>query len=112
MMKKCIVTLLILTLLLSGCWDRRELNELGITMALGIDKIENEYVVSAQVVVPSEVSMKASTGRSAVTLYKASGDTIYEAFRRMTKNSPRKIYPGHLQILVLSEDLAKEGIAE
>ncbi|ARJ37697.1 spore gernimation protein GerC [Sporosarcina ureae] len=111
-MKKCIVTLLILPLFLSGCWDKRELNELSITMAIGIDKIENEYVVSAQVVVPSEVSMKASTGRSAVTLYKATGDTVYEAFRKMTKNTPRKIYPGHLQILVLSEDLAKEGIAE
>lgn len=111
-MKKCIVTLLILTLFLSGCWDRVELNELGIAMALGIDKIENEYVVSAQVVVPSEVSMRASTGRSAVTLFHATGDTVYEAFRKMTKVSPRKIYPGHLQILVISEELAKEGIAD
>ncbi|WP_369823934.1 Ger(x)C family spore germination protein [Sporosarcina sp. P26b] len=112
MMKKCIVTLLFLTLFLSGCWDRRELNELGIAMAIGIDKIENEYVISAQVVVPSEVSMKASTGRSAVTLYTATGETVYEAIRKMTKNDPRKMYPGHLQILVINEDLAKEGIAE
>ncbi|PIC96969.1 spore gernimation protein GerC [Sporosarcina sp. P26b] len=111
-MKKCIVTLLFLTLFLSGCWDRRELNELGIAMAIGIDKIENEYVISAQVVVPSEVSMKASTGRSAVTLYTATGETVYEAIRKMTKNDPRKMYPGHLQILVINEDLAKEGIAE
>lgn len=111
-MKKCIVTLLFLTLFLSGCWDRRELNELGIAMAIGIDKIENEYVISAQVVVPSEVSMKASTGRSAVTLYTATGETVYEAIRKMTKNVPRKMYPGHLQILVINEDLAKEGIAE
>jgi len=112
MMKKCIVTLLFLTLFLSGCWDRRELNELGIAMAIGIDKIENEYVISAQVVVPSEVSMKGSTGRSAVTLYTAPGETVYEAIRKMTKNAPRKMYPGHLQILVINEDLAKEGIAE
>ncbi|PIC74002.1 Ger(x)C family spore germination protein [Sporosarcina sp. P17b] len=111
-MKRCIVTLLFLTLFLSGCWDRRELNELGIAMAIGIDKIENEYVISAQVVVPSEVSMKASTGRSAVTLYTATGETVYEAIRKMTKNDPRKMYPGHLQILVINEDLAKEGIAE
>ncbi|PIC99619.1 Ger(x)C family spore germination protein [Sporosarcina sp. P29] len=111
-MKKCIVTLLVLTLFLSGCWDRRELNELGIAMAIGIDKTENEYVISAQVVVPSEVSMKASTGRSAVTLYTATGETVYEAIRKMTKNAPRKMYPGHLQILVINEDLAKEGIAE
>ncbi|ARF15620.1 Ger(x)C family spore germination protein [Sporosarcina ureae] len=111
-MKKCILILLVLTLFLSGCWDRRELNELSITMALGIDKVKNEYLVSAQVIVPSEVSMQASSGRSAVTLYQASGETVYEAFRKMTKDAPRKIYPGHLRILVISEELAKEGISE
>ncbi|ARF18777.1 Ger(x)C family spore germination protein [Sporosarcina ureae] len=111
-MKKYILVLLVLTLFLSGCWDRRELNELGITMALGIDKVKNEYQVSAQVIVPSEVSLNASLGRSAVTLYQASGETVYEAFRKMTKNSPRKIYAGHLRILVIGEELAKEGISE
>ena len=42
-MKKCMFVLLILSLFLTGCWDRRELNELGITMALGIDKVEDAY---------------------------------------------------------------------
>lgn len=104
--------LLILSLFLTGCWDRRELNELGITLALGIDKVEDEYQVTAQVVVPSEISMKSSTGRSPVTLYQANGETVYEALRKMTKTSPRKIYPGHLRMLVIGEDLAEEGIGE
>lgn len=104
--------LLILSLFLTGCWDRRELNELGITLAIGIDKVEDEYQVTAQVVVPSEISAKTSTGRSPVTLFQANGETVYEALRKITKNSPRKIYPGHLRTLVLGEDLAEEGIAE
>jgi len=104
--------LLSLSLLLTGCWDRRELNELAITLAMGIDKVDDEYRLTAQVVVPSEVSMQASTGRSAVTLFQATGETIYEAFRKMTKDSPRKIYPGHLRMLVIGEDLAREGLAE
>lgn len=111
-MKKCIFVLLILSLFLSGCWDSRELNELGITMAIGIDKVEDEYQVTAQVVVPSEISAKTSTGRSPVTLFQAKGETVYEALRKITKISPRKIYPGHLRTLVLGEDLAEEGIAE
>ncbi|MGB2993865.1 MAG: Ger(x)C family spore germination protein [Paenisporosarcina sp.] len=110
-MKKCMFVLLILSLFLTGCWDRRELNELGIALALGIDKVEDEYQVTAQVVVPSEISMK-STGRSPVTLFQANGETIYEALRKITKNSPRKIYPGHLRMLVIGEDLAEEGIGE
>lgn len=111
-MKKYVFVLLILSFLLTGCWDKRELNDLAITLAMGIDKVEDEYQVSAQVVVPSEVSMKGSTGSTTVSLFTASGETVYEAIRRMTKVSPRKIYPGHLRMLVIGEELAKEGIGE
>lgn len=106
--------LIILNFILTGCWDKRELNELAITLALGIDKVEgeDEYEVTAQVVVPSAVSMKDGTGGTAVTLFTENGETVYEALRRMTKVSPRKIYPGHLQMLIIGEELAKEGIGE
>lgn len=106
--------LIILNFILTGCWDKRELNELAITLALGIDKVEgeDEYEVTAQVVVPSAVSMKDGTGGTAVTLFTENGETVYEALRRMTKVSPRKIYPGHLQMLIVGEELAKEGIGE
>ncbi|WP_075617742.1 Ger(x)C family spore germination protein [Paenisporosarcina indica] len=111
-MKRCTFVLLILCLLLTGCWDRRELNEISITLAMAIDKVEDEYQLTVQVVVPSEVSMKTGTGRSTVTLFQAKGETVYEALRKMTVDSPRKIYPGHLQMLVLGEELAREGISE
>lgn len=81
-------------------------------LAIGIDKVEDEYQLTAQVVVPAEITSKTSTGRTPVTLFQEKGETIYEALRKITKNSPRKIYPGHLQMLVLGEDLAEEGIAE
>ncbi|MGA4515731.1 spore gernimation protein GerC [Solibacillus silvestris] len=113
-MKKYMFILIILNFILTGCWDKRELNELAITLALGIDKVEgeDEYEVTAQVVVPSAVSMKDGTGGATVTLFTENGETVYEALRRMTKVSPRKIYPGHLQMLIIGEELAKEGIGE
>jgi spore germination protein KC len=111
-MKKLIFVLLILSLILTGCWDRRELNEIAITLALGIDKVDDKFQLTAQVVVPSEVSMKQSSGRSPVTLFQADGETLFEAFRKMTIESPRKIYPGHLRMLVIGEELAEEGLGE
>ena len=81
-------------------------------MAIGVDKVEDEYQITTQVVVPSEISMKTSTGRSPVTLFQAKGKTVYEALRKISKISPRKIYAGHLRMLVLGEDLAEEGIAK
>ena len=111
-MIKRITILLILCVFLSGCWNRRELNELAITMALGIDKDDDGFLVSAQAVVPTEVSMNAGKGGSPVTLFQAKGETVHEAIRKMTKKSSRKIYPGHLRMLVLSEELAEDGIGK
>lgn len=111
-MKRCIPFLLILSLILTGCWDRRELNELAISVAMGIDKVEDEYRVTAQVVLPSEASLKEGSRGPSVTVFKATGETVYEAIRKLTKISPRKIYPGHLRILVLGEELARAGIGD
>ena len=103
---------LLLCLLLAGCWDRRELNEISIMVGIGIDRGEDGYLVSAQVVVPAEVSVRTNAGRSPITLIQAEGETIFEAFRKMTRESSRKLYPGHLQIFVLSEEVAREGIKD
>ncbi|AIQ33408.1 spore gernimation protein GerC [Paenibacillus sp. FSL R5-0345] len=106
----CIVILL--QIFITGCWSRRELNDLAITVGLGIDKIGDQYQVSAQVVLPSQIAgSKGGSPQSPVNLYKATGSTVYEAVRKITTLSPRKIYIAHLRILVLGEDLAKEGIS-
>lgn len=104
------IFIFLLIFFLYGCWDKRELNELAIVVAMGIDKINDQYVISAQVVVPSELSIKGGPGHSSVTLYKAKGDTIYTTFRELSKISPRIMYPGHLQMLVIGESMAEEGL--
>ena len=111
-MKKGIVLLLISSLVLTGCWDRRELNELSMTMGIGIDESDDGYFVTVQVVVPLEVSIKGARGNSVVTLFQAEGDTIFEAIQKLSKEVPREVYPGHLRILVISESVAEKGIGE
>ncbi len=105
------ICFLLLLPLLTGCWSRRELNELGISVGIGIDKAGKGYRVSAQVVDPGEVaSGKSSGNRTSVTLYEATGDTVTEAIRKMTTSSPRVIYLAHLRVLVIGESLARAGI--
>jgi spore germination protein KC len=97
----------------TGCWSRRELNDLAIAVGIGIDKIGDQYQISAQVVLPSQIAgSKGGSPQSPVNLYKATGHTVYEALRKITTLSPRKIYISHLRILVLGEALAKEGISD
>ncbi len=106
------ILLIAILLLTTGCWNRRELNELAITLAMGIDRtIDGKYLVTAQVVIPGEITEKAR-GSSPVIIFQAKGDTVLEAIRKMTKEAPRKIYPSHLRILVIGEALAKEGIGK
>ncbi len=103
----------LLALLLAGCWDRRELNELGISMAMGIDRAGDQYEVTVQVVQPGEVTQKdGQSGRAPVTVYKASGTTLFEALRRMTTDSPRKIYSSHLRFVIFGEEAARQGIGD
>jgi spore germination protein KC len=97
---------------LTGCWSRTELNELGIVAALGIDKTEEGYLVTAQLINPSEIAGQARSGRTEVVSFKKSGETIYEAVRRLSTDSPRRIYVAHLREVVFGEELAKEGIGK
>lgn len=95
----------------TGCWSRRELNELAIEVAMGIDKAGDQYRITSQVVDPGEVAAKeGGTGRTPVITYQATADTPFEARRKMTTMSPRKIYSAHIRMVVIGEELARDGI--
>lgn len=117
MLRRTIRSLALLTLLLclTGCWNRRELNELSIASAFGIDKVGDHYEVSVQLINGDEVATNKGGGTQrmpVVTQQLAGGDTIFESVRQLTTITPRKIYSSHIQMLVLGETLAKEGIAK
>ncbi|GFZ77638.1 spore germination protein KC [Paenibacillus marchantiophytorum] len=103
---------ILLIMVLTSCWDRRELNELGILAGVAIDKVGNQYQLSVQVVVPGEVGTRARKYGAPVTLFQATAPTLFEAFRKLTETSPRKIYTAHIRVLILSEAIAQEGIAK
>lgn len=114
MKRKMILSLLFMILLpmVTGCWNRRELDELGIALAMGFDKKGDRYQATVQLVNPSEVAKGATGTMSTATMFRAEGNTVFEAFRRMTLLSPRKIYLPHFRVMVIGEELAKEGIQE
>ncbi|GLX68683.1 Ger(x)C family spore germination protein [Paenibacillus glycanilyticus] len=112
MLYKITVTMLCL-LLLTGCWSRRELNELLIVLGVGVDWVDDHYVVTYQVVNPSEISNQQKRGdRPPSTTFQGKGRTLFEAARSVTAEAPRKIYLGHLQIYVIGEEAARRGIKE
>lgn len=104
-MKKILSLLLIL--LLCGCYNYKELNKIAIVSSIAIDKKDNKYLVSAQIM---NAKSENNTESSKIIVYSEKGKTINEALRNMTKKSPRMLYGGHIGKLVISEEIAKEGI--
>lgn len=99
---------------LPGCWSKKELNELAVVMALGIDLDREGYAVSAQVMNSSEVGsqQRSSMGSSPAITYKAVGKTIPDALQRMLEVTPRNLYLSHVRVLVFGEAMARKGVSD
>jgi spore germination protein KC len=120
-MKNCVGILLriilciLLTLSLSGCWNRRELDTLGIVMGAGIDKAtEAEKVqLTVQIVKPGEIKSKNSEGGSGSQAFwnvTGTGNTIFATLRDMANKSSRSFFFPHNQVIIFGNELAKQGI--
>lgn len=110
---KTSLVLLLLPILLSGCWSRRELNDLAIQVAAGIDKVDGQYRLTSQVVEPSQAARKAGgSSRAPVTTYSSTGKTLFEAYREMTTFSPRRMYGAHLRMIVIGSSAARDGLSK
>ncbi|OIJ11466.1 hypothetical protein BKP37_15620 [Anaerobacillus alkalilacustris] len=102
-------------LVLSGCWSQNELNELAIVSAVAIDYMEDldEYLVSFEILDPLEVAGGEQGGSGVTTtIYEARDATLFGAIRLASRTSPRRLYFPHMQLMVISEAIARSGIDE
>jgi len=110
---KYTIILILLIPLLTSCWSRKELNELAITTGLAIDKQDDNYLITAQVLNPSEIATSQQTSsRLPIVTFTRTGQTIFEALRNLTHESPRRLYLSHVRMVILGEEVALEGIQE
>jgi spore germination protein KC len=111
-MKKIVILVILMSFIFSGCWDTRELNELGLVMAVGVDKAkEGEgYEISVQVAKPKEGSSGQGGAGETVWIGTAKGDTLFDAIRNVAKFSSRRIMWAHNNVIIIGEGLAEEGI--
>jgi spore germination protein KC len=109
----CFLVAIGTTLLLSGCWSKKELTDLAIVAALGIDKNEEgRYVGTMQIINPGNVAGGLQGGGGSqgppVSIVTGTGNSIVELSRRTSRKLSRRLYYAHTNLVVISEDLAKE----
>ncbi|MCM1371115.1 MAG: Ger(x)C family spore germination protein [Clostridium sp.] len=110
-MKNKIIFLILTIFSLTGCYNYRELNTLAIMSAVGIDKKDGKYQVTIQVINTQQGDENGSLNEQTKFItYKTEGDTLQEALRKVVLESPKRLYGNHLELLVIGEEYAKEGI--
>lgn len=123
-MRAAAVVLLLATafLTLSGCFDRRELNTLGIVIGVGIDKAETEGDTELTLQFADIAGHRASSGGKASKGGGAerlpyinvsnTGENINYLIRDMQHKMSRRVYLAHSQVIIMGEELAKQGVRD
>ena len=107
-MKKILIIPLIL--LLTGCWNYYELNNIAICTGIAIDKIDDKYEITYLISNAKKNEVSSKEGEAGTTTYSGIGDTIQDAINDLQIKMPFEPYSGHLVVTIISENIAKEGI--
>lgn len=111
-MKRLVLLIVLLGLLLSGCWDYQDIDKHVIVLALGIDKGDTtRYRVTTQFII-SHVGGAGGPEGGGVVYRNVSGegDSIESALNSIAATLSRGIRLGHVKLIIIGEDLAKEGL--
>lgn len=108
-----LITLLIfLPFTMSGCWSSKQITDIALVSAIGIDlNDEGKYVGTYQFYNPQNITSSLQGGgdqSSPISTYSALGSTLLEIEGVMTKKIPRELYYTHANLLVIGEKLARE----
>lgn len=112
--------LLLLVMLLAGCWDRREIEERSNSLATGVDLCSEDedctVLVTRQIAIPGQIPLGSGGGGD------REGDPVFVT-RSPGRNGPdtarhaqsllnRTISLGHTRVLIWSEEFARRGLSE
>jgi spore germination protein KC len=98
-------------LLLSGCWNYREVNRLAIVGGVAIDKEEssNEYKLTIEIMQPE--AGETGGGKIKSEVFETKGATIFEAIRDFVLKIGRRPYWAHAKVLIINKAIAEEEIS-
>lgn len=105
----CLAALLAAALLvLPGCWNYKEVEEYDIVAGFAIDKGtgENKYKLTIDV-----VNISSKDVRPVTRILECEGKTLFDAIRIASRRDPSKLLWSHMQIAIVSEEVAREDIA-
>ncbi|SFD76165.1 spore germination protein KC [Paenibacillus catalpae] len=111
---KCTFLFLVM-FIVSGCWDRMEINDLAFVTGTALDLTEDgKLLCTLQIAIPGPKEGGGSSGGSGhmgnFYVITATGKNGTEIHRSLQKKSSRRLFFSHRSVVLISERLAKQGI--
>ncbi|NOU76702.1 Ger(x)C family spore germination protein [Paenibacillus sp. LMG 31458] len=112
-----LIILTTLSLLLTGCWSRVEVNDIAIVTAVAIDKLSDGNIrIALQVPIPMRLGPIGASGggggggNEMTLLVSEAGETVLDAYRRLQKKVSRRIFFSQNRVLIIGEKAARDGV--
>ena len=111
MKRLTVIVVMFLLLVLTGCWSSHELTDLSIIMGMALDKVDDEYEIPVEAMIPSSVTAQLASQTSPAMLFSSKSPSICEGFRKLSYTMPRAPDISHVSEILIHEDVAKEGLS-
>lgn len=104
----------LILILLSGCWSRVEINDLGLVLGMAIDVGEEHrgrltlYLVRAGA--GGSGAEATADGVPPIWVVAREADSLADALREISLASPRRISLQHLRVVLIGEEFARTDI--
>jgi spore germination protein KC len=105
-------------LLLSGCWDRTEINDVAFVLSTALD-LEKDGQVRLTVLIPLPGQMGGQGGGGGGTsgdksyyLDSEVGPTYRDAHMKLQRRMSRRMFLAHRRTILVGEELARQGIRD
>ncbi|HHV93195.1 MAG TPA: Ger(x)C family spore germination protein [Firmicutes bacterium] len=115
--KVLVVMLIVISMLLGGCWSRRDVERLAFVLAVAVDKAQDpdKVQLTVELARPSALTATSQGGgslESAVWRVSSTGYTVFDAIRNFASQVPRQLFWSHNRLIVFGEEIAREGLED
>ncbi|MBP3964071.1 Ger(x)C family spore germination protein [Paenibacillus lignilyticus] len=103
---------IICLLLLTGCWDRRELNDRLFELGSGVDWLgDGKLLLIGQFMIPTKTGEAGGGEKQSYFIETGIGTTVSTCLLDLQLKLSRKITRGHRNNIYIGEEMAKVGIS-
>jgi len=110
-----VVLSLLCMMMLPGCWNSKDIQNLAYVTAIGVDYKDNHYITYVQVLNFSNIARTEGVqiGKTVpIWIGKGEGSSLVDSLDSILATSQQPVFWGHVKAVVITENLMRKGVVE